>query len=251
MKRARRPVEYFFPVVILVMSGAALAGTSDPVNLPSLAVSVFGLAAVLCFWKLRIMYPVFVQIWLYAQLFLLREVHTLPTGENSSISMERVYFDATQFFRLEMNIGLRGDADGGALQLGVNLLAILGSWLFLRHLASVIGCPVAVSALQSGTEPADTRALRGSVLGEIRFEGKTWLLLQLEQALTLNSQTIQQLLIRPKDSPPSRTFRNGRKKESADIRTIKDSLSGRTICGAEDLHPQPATGMVAVGGLYG
>ena len=250
MKRAARPVEYFFPAVILGMSGAALLGTSLPVNLPSLAVSMFGLAAGLCFWKLRVLYPVFAQIWLYAQLFILREVHTLPTGANSSISMERVYLDATQYFRVEMNIGLGGDG-GASLQLGVNLLAILGSWLFIRHLASVIGCPVAVSGLQSGTEPTGPLALRGSVLGEIRFEGKTWLLLQLEQALTLHSQSVQQLLVRPKDPPASRTFRIGRKKESALIRTIKDSLSGRTICSAEDLHPEPASGNVAVGSLYG
>lgn len=155
MKAARRPIDFIFPAVILFLSGAALANnTTSPVNLPSLAVSVFGLAAVLSFWKLYVAYPVFAQIWLYAQLFLVKEVMTLPTGENSSISMERVYLDATQYFRAEINIGLSGRSGADSLQLGINLLAVAGSWLFARHMASVRKRPAAVTALQDGREPA-------------------------------------------------------------------------------------------------
>lgn len=155
MKRARRPVEFLFPAVFLLMSGAALANnTAPPINLPSLAVSVFGLAAVLCFWTLRAAYPVFAQIWLYAQLLIVKEVQTLPTGESSSLSMERVYLDATQYLHLEINIGLGGDPSAGSLHLGINLLAIAGVWLFHRHMASVAGRPVAASLLRHGEDPA-------------------------------------------------------------------------------------------------
>lgn len=151
MKRARRPVEYLFPAVLLLLSGAALANnTASPVNLPSLAVSVFGLAAGLCFFTLRAAYPVFSQIWLYAQLLIVKEVHTLPTGENSRLSMERVYLDATQSLHFEINIGLDGDRSAGSLYLGINLLAIAGAWLFHRHMASVTKSQVAASGPPPG-----------------------------------------------------------------------------------------------------
>lgn len=249
MRGARRPIEFLFPAILLLMSGIALANnTADPVNLPSLAVSLFGLAAVLCFWKLRVVYSVLTQIWLYAQLVIVKEVHTLPTGEDSSISMERVYLDATQYLRAEINIGLGGDAGGSSLYLGVNLLAVVGIFLFLRHMASLIGGPVAISELELGTDPAAASTLRGSVLGRIRFEKKTWLLVQLEQALKWDALTIHQLLIRPKDIA---AFQSGAKKEPATLRMVKASLSARKTCNAEDLVPQPATGKVAVRGPYG
>ena len=181
------------------MSAAALAGNYDLSNIPSLIVSLIGIAAGIAYFRKSKVTLTLLQIWIYAQIPAISKTVTSTYEDGTRVTVEHPYLDAGQ--AIPFNVGLTLGTKTGRLDLKVNIVPFGLLILFrLLQVSSLVWGSVTIKKFHHGNRTEEIAPLTGTAIKRVTLgKEKHWLLVQLTSDLLHSGKNYSHLLVTSKD----------------------------------------------------
>jgi hypothetical protein len=192
---AKRRADMVLPLMALAMSAFTLTSTLDLSNIPSLIVSLIGLAAGIAYFLRNRMSITLLQIWIYAQIPAIARTFDSTLANGQTVQIKQAILDAGQSLTFDLGLTL------GGLQLQVNIVPFALLILFrLTQVSSLVGGTATIKKLREYSHLPETAPVTGTVLKRATLgKEKHWLLVQLHGEIPHHGKAYSHLLVTAKD----------------------------------------------------
>ncbi len=206
-------LETAFPSIVIVLSSLSLLDLMNQINVLSTINSAIGICGGILYFLHKTSYRHFISIWIYAQFIIITKVVVDANGTE----FEFPILDLSQIFKVHMNLSLQfGNTSYLA---GFNFLPVLYIAVFKGlQLANLEGRELLIRLYRNSEVLDEILPQTGKVIKRVRFKGdRNWLLIQLENPITLNSEAFPFAIIKNREDNP---IRIGKKRQAASLRVV-------------------------------
>lgn len=187
--------EAIFPVIVLAASIINLYHQIQSVVIPSVFVSIVGIAGVWLFYKNNRYFKPLFFVWILVQLLIIDKETFLSPG----VSIHKVYWDVTQGINLKLGFTVASFSSKTTVHL--NILSIVYLLVFrLLRISSLVGTKLTFSKFKSDSVFSDVFPVTGTIINRVEVAGdKDWLLVTLDRPVMYDEKQIFSVIVKRKD----------------------------------------------------